>query len=490
MPEYIPRIMIAAPKSGSGKTLMTCALLGALKLNKKDAVSFKCGPDYIDPMFHRTVIGVPAENLDIFFGGEEGVRNRFGYKANGHDIAVIEGVMGLYDGMAADSDEASAYHIAKTTGTPIILVIDAKGMSRSICALIRGFLEFDTERLIRGVILNRVNEAVYEMLRPVIEKETGVQAVGYFPQMPEIKIESRHLGLKMPDEIAEIKQQLEVAARQMIKTGGYGRILEIAGAAKTQASSLKEKHRRRAEEAEDVLEKNGMPEGKAYSHNVCGIGVSEGKCVLTLAAARDEAFCFYYQANLDMFENAGVKIEFFSPLHDKKLPDKADGLLLCGGYPELYAKQLSENGSMRACVKNAVDNGMPSLAECGGFMYLHDTIKINEEEFPMAGVIEGSVSNTGKLVRFGYVEIEEKEPVFLRDNSRIRGHEFHYFDSTDNGSSCSAVKPVSGKRWECIHAGANHFWGFAHLYYPSAPEFTEHFICEMEKYKVRKLKNK
>ena len=455
--------MIAAPKSGSGKTLITCALLGALKMNNIEAAAFKCGPDYIDPMFHRTVLGVPSENLDIFFAGEYGVQKQVERSSDECGMTVIEGVMGLYDGMTADSDENSAYHIAKATGTPIVLVIDAKGMSRSVCALIRGFLDFDTEQLIRGVILNRANETVYKMLKPVIEKETGVKVLGFFPEMPDIKIESRHLGLKMPGEIAEIKGQLAKAARQMIKTGGYDGILEIANMTKTRKSIEEE-----SAFAADVMEKTG----------------------LTLAAARDEAFCFYYQANLDMFENAGVKIEFFSPLHDKKLPDKADGLLLCGGYPELYAKQLSENGSMRACVKNAVDNGMPSLAECGGFMYLHDAMKIDEEEFPMAGVIAGSVSNTGRLVRFGYVEIEEKEPVFLRANSRIRAHEFHYFDSTDNGSSCSAVKPVSGKRWECIHAGENHFWGFVHLYYPSAPEFTEHFICEMEKYKVRKLKNK
>jgi cobyrinic acid a,c-diamide synthase len=467
----IPRIMIAAPKSGSGKTLITCALLGALKLDKKEAAAFKCGPDYIDPMFHRTVLGVPSENLDIFFDGEDGVRNRLREKAKGYDIAVIEGVMGLYDGMSADSDENSAYHIAKTTGTPIILVIDAKGMGRSVCALIRGFLDLDTQKLIRGVILNRVNEAVYNMLKPVIEKETGIKAVGFFPEMPELKIESRHLGLKMPDEINEIKRRLEAAARQMIKTGGYSRIFEIAAAAETLKISERE-----TASSTNVLSENER----------CGVEILSGrftldKAGLTLAVARDEAFCFYYQANLDMFEKAGIAIEFFSPLHDKNIPENADGLLLGGGYPELYVGRLSENESMRKSIKAAISNGMPSLAECGGFMYLHDAIKIDGKEYQMAGVVKGKASNTGRLVRFGYVEIEEKEPVFLKTKSRIRGHEFHYFDSTDNGSSCVAAKPANGKSWECVHSGANHFWGFAHLYYPSAPKFTECFIKEMKK---------
>jgi cobyrinic acid a,c-diamide synthase len=471
----IPRVMIAAPKSGSGKTLITCALLGALKSDKKEAAAFKCGPDYIDPMFHRTVLGVPSENLDIFFAGENGVRERLEHVSDRSDIAVIEGVMGLYDGMAADSDENSAYHIAKTIETPIILVIDAKGMSRSVCALIRGFLDFDTEHLIRRIVLNRINEAAYKMLKPVIEKEIGIKVAGFFPEIPELKIESRHLGLKLPDETAEIKEQLAKAARQMIKTGGYGEILKIANTVKRKkcgTSGAKD-----GRETEAVSKKNRR-DIEVYDSRRAGAWKTE----LTLAVARDEAFCFYYQANLDMFEKAGIALEFFSPLHDKSIPENADGLLLGGGYPELYAKQLSENGSMRAHIKNAVDSGMPSLAECGGFMYLHDAIEIDEKEFPMAGVIGGKVSNTGSLARFGYVEIEEKTPVFLTAGKKIKGHEFHYFDSTDNGNSCIAVKPVSGQRWECVHGGEDHFWGFAHLYYPSAPEFVRHFIEEMRKY--------
>ena len=458
--------MIAAPKSGSGKTLITCALIGALKLNRKEPSAFKCGPDYIDPMFHRTALGVPSENLDIFFDGEEGVRSRLKEKAKGCDIAVIEGVMGLYDGMSAGSDENSAYHIAKTTGTPIILVVDAKGMSRSICALIKGFLEFDTGRLIRGVILNRANEAVYKMLKPVIEKETGAQAVGFFPEMPEIKIESRHLGLKMPDEIAEIKKSLKTAARQMIKTGGYGGIMKIAASI------------------------NVLAENERLGSEIRSGGAAPDKADLTLAVARDEAFCFYYRANLDIFEQAGVRIEYFSPLNDEKLPEDADGFLLGGGYPELYAERLRENSAMRASIKNAVDGGMPSLAECGGFMYLHDAIKTDGKEYPMAGVVRGKVSNAGRLVRFGYVEIKEKEPVFLPEGQKIKGHEFHYFDSEDNGNSCVAVKPSGGRSWECVHSGKEHFWGFAHLYYPSAPGFAEYFIGEIRKYKNRKDKRK
>ena len=276
----IPRVMIAAPKSGSGKTLITCALLGALKSDKKEAAAFKCGPDYIDPMFHRTVLGVPSENLDIFFAGEDGVRERLERVSGYSNIAVIEGVMGLYDGMLVNSDENSSYHIAKTTGTPVVLVIDAKGMGRSVCALIRGFLDLDTQKLIRGVILNRVNESVYRMLKFVIEKETGVKALGFFPEMPELKIESRYLGLKMPGEIDEIKDHLAKAAQQMIKTGGYGGILEIAQTESCQKNIASEE---KAGHTADALSKN-IQRG-AEKH--CSVKAGTDNYRLTLAVARD-----------------------------------------------------------------------------------------------------------------------------------------------------------------------------------------------------------
>lgn len=447
-----PRILLAAPKSGSGKTLITCAFLGALKKKGLKPAAFKCGPDYIDPMFHRTVLKVPSENLDTFFTGEE-TRDIFTELAKDTDIAVMEGVMGLFDGLGGTREEGSAYHLAKVTSTPIILVVDVHGMGRSMIPLIKGFLDYDTEHLIKGILLNRMTESFLETMRPMLEAELPVPVVGFFPSRKDIHLESRHLGLMLPGEIEDLETQLDAAADQFLQTAGFEEILTIADS---------------APELADVPEKTE----------------TETAQTLTLAVARDEAFCFYYEANMRTFRKHGVAIKYFSPLHDEALPEDADGILLGGGYPELYAKELSENESMKTSIRSAIEGGMPSLAECGGFMYLHESLEDQEgNRYPMVGLIKGDVQFKGKLVRFGYVELTEKQPCFLPEGASIKAHEFHYYDSTNNGEACKAVKPVTLRSWECIHEDENHFWGFPHLYYPSNEAFAEHFAEVMKKRK-------
>ncbi|WP_444643731.1 cobyrinate a,c-diamide synthase [Caproiciproducens sp. R1] len=446
-----PRIMIAAVGSGSGKTLLTCSLLQALLDSGKRAAAFKCGPDFIDPMFHRKVLGVPSKNLDSFFTDENTTKFLFLEDAEGKDLSVIEGVMGLYDGLGGIREEASSYHLAKVTKTPVILVVDARGMGRSVIPLIAGFLQYDTARLIQGVILNRTGKMFYDAIKPEIEAETGIPVLGYFPVQTEIRLESRHLGLRLPEEIQGLREQLKKSAEVFRTAVDLERLVAIAS---------------RAQELE-----------------AAPVTVPAKAVGVRIGVAMDEAFCFYYEDNLRLLQKAGAELVPFSPLHEEKLPTHLHGMILGGGYPELYAEGLSRNEGMRQSVKRAIESGMPTIAECGGFLYLHETMENQEGQvFPMAGAVKGSCRYTGKLVRFGYIGVCAETETFLPKGMEIRGHEFHYFDSTDNGSDCLARKPVSGRQWHCVHAGKNHWWGFPHLHYYANPAYAYRFLGRAESY--------
>ncbi len=446
-----PRIMIAAIRSGSGKTLLTCSLLQALLDSGKNPAAFKCGPDFIDPMFHRTVLGVPSKNLDSFFTDDNTTRALFLEDAQKKDISVLEGVMGLYDGLGGIKEDGSSYHLAKVTKTPIILVIDAHGMGRSVIPLIAGFLQYDTANLIRGVILNRTGKMFYDVIKPEIEAQTRAAVLGYFPEQKQIQMESRHLGLRMPEEIQGLRQQLKRTAEVLKTTVNLELLISLA------------------EQAAEM-------EASAVAVSVKTGGVRIG-------IARDEAFCFYYEDNLRLLQKHGAELVPFSPLRDKELPQNLNGLILGGGYPELYAARLSQNREMRQSIKKAIEAGLPSIAECGGFMYLHETMEnLEGTAFPMVGAVKATCRFTGKLVRFGYVEVYGQTDSFLQKGMMIRGHEFHYFDSTDNGTACLARKPVSGREWHCVHAGKNHWWGFPHLYYYANPDYANCFLERAREY--------
>ena len=465
----IRRIMIAAPKSGSGKTTITCGLLQIFKENGEDISSCKCGPDYIDPMFHRQVLGIPARNLDTFFTGEEGTCKLFLRDRREGGLVVMEGVMGLYDGLGGIREEGSSYHLAKVTQTPVILVVDAKGMGRSVIPLIAGFLSCDEMHLIRGVIFNRMSKAYYRILKPLAEQELGITVLGYFPENKKLQIAGRHLGLCMPGELEDLQGQIRMTAEKLRETVDISKLLQIAEEAEIIEDETTE---------EGVSPKKECGEAAAKESRITE---NDGAIRPRIAVARDEAFCFYYEENLSLLEQAGAELVYFSPLHDRALPENIHGLLLGGGYPELYAGQLSENTEMREAILAAVRSGLPTVAECGGFMYLHTFLEDQEgKSYPMAGVLPGKCFYTGRLVRFGYIELEENGGYFLSAGSRIRGHEFHYFDSEDNGVDCTAYKPTTGRSYPCVHAGENHWYGFPHLYYPSCPAFAERF-AEMTK---------
>lgn len=444
--------MIAATGSGVGKTTITCAMLEALKREYGDVRAFKCGPDYIDPLFHKSVLGIPSKNLDLFFTDEKNTRRLFSLDNESY-MSVVEGVMGLYDGIDSKSYAGSSYHLADILDIPIVLVVDAHGMGRSILAVIKGFLDMDDKKRIRGVILNRISKSFFETIKPIIEDELKVAVFGYFPKQEGETIGSRYLGLKLPNEIEGLRESIGKSADTISTTVDLQALME----------------------ASQVSLDASFSKGAAYKEKV------------RIAVARDEAFCFYYEDNLRLLREEGAELVEFSPLHDKALPKDISGILLGGGYPELFAKKLSENVLMRNAIFSAIaDKGVPSLAECGGFMYLHKSIQNDEGTFEMAGVLEGECHNTGKLVRFGYINVAENGEKFFEGGMKIKGHEFHYYDSSNNGLDAVASKPTSKRQWECAHIEDNHWWGFAHLYYESNPEFARAFVEKCRAYKTCK----
>lgn len=476
-------MILAAPQSGSGKTTITCALLAAMKNRKLAVRSFKSGPDYIDPMFHRQILGVPSRNLDTFFSDQEQIRQLYAYEKESFAYSVIEGAMGLYDGLGGTRKEGSAYHLAQTLDLPVVLVLDARGMGRTMVALLAGMLQYDRDHRIIGVILNRTSGRFCQTMTPVIEQELGLPVFGCFPLQKELKLESRHLGLKLPEEIEGLHRQVKQAAAVLEQSVELDRLLRSV-------CSWALLHDYRAEETQSGhLNAEGADSFIFDPDPDTEIRMKKEeneRSTPVIAVAKDEAFCFYYEDNLRLLREYGGKLIYFSPLKDEKIPKEADALLLGGGYPELCAKQLSENNTMRGSIRNAIKSGLPSVAECGGFMYLHETLTDAEgQTYPMAGVIRGGCFNRGKLTRFGYVTVEEQTRHFLAGKP-IRAHEFHYYDSENNGQDCRAQKPVSRAEWQCIHEDDGHWWGYPHLYYPSNPAFVEHFVEAAQKYRQRK----
>ena len=440
----LPRVLLCAPGSGSGKTLITCALLRALVKKGFDPCAFKCGPDFIDPMFHRTVLGVASRNLDLIMAGEEGVKASMWAGAGGCGFGVIEGVMGFYDGLGIEEGLGSSYDLCVRTSTPAILIVDAKGMSTSVVAMIKGYLEYGKERVIKGVILNRVSRAVASELSVMIRNELGIPVIAALPVIKEGVLESRHLGLVLPSEIPELLTKVDRVSDELLKSIDMDALMQIAESA----------------ENIEVADKKSYPQFD-----------------VTVGVARDEAFCFYYEENLELLEKMGARIKFFSPIHDERLPD-VSRLIIGGGYPELYAKELSGNESMLRSIREAADSGMPILAECGGFLYLQEKLTDKEgRTFDMAGVLKGSSHMTDKLSHFGYVSAyANADNAYLKETDRVRGHEFHYYDTTDNGNAMTVTKLSSGKSWSGYQAVNNVFAGFAHLYYPSCEKLIERFL--------------
>ena len=447
------RVMIAAISSGSGKTTITCGILQALVNRKLKVASFKCGPDYIDPMFHSKVIGARSRNIDSFFNDENTVKYLVDKNSQNADISVIEGVMGFYDGLAGISTKASSYDVARITDTPVILLINCKGMSVSILPIIKGFKEYMKDSNIQGVILNQMSKMLYPEIKKSIEENLDLKVLGYVPNLKDLVIESRHLGLVTPDEIKDLKEKLNELADILEETLEIDEIINLADKSKDLIYNKPEIHK---------LEGN-----------------------IRIAVALDEAFCFYYEDNIELLKEMGADIVYFSPLKDERIPDNIHGIIFGGGYPELYAKELSLNKTMIESVKSTVYNGLPCVAECGGFMYLHESMEDDKSQpYDMVGLIKGKAYKTPKLNRFGYIKLTALEDNFLcKKGEEIAGHEFHYWDSTNCGSSFKAQKPLRKRNWECINITENLFAGYPHVHYYSNMQFPYNFLKKCISYK-------
>lgn len=443
------QFLVAAPRSGSGKTTVTCALLAALKRRGLNPCSFKSGPDYIDPMFHCSALHVDSHNLDLFLSSSVTVREVYAHYSAGHGAAVCEGAMGFYDGQGMTTT-ASAWELADTLDLPVLLVVQPKGASLTLAAEINGLKNFRTPSHIVGILLNDCSEKLYKTLKPMLEREASLPVLGYLPHLPDAVIESRHLGLKTAGEITDLQKKIQYMADASMQTLDWDALF--------------------------TLTDRPTPDSNFSRSSV------SSRSPVRIAVANDEAFCFTYAETLDSLRTAGAEPVFFSPLHDAKLPGSIGGLYLPGGYPELYAKALSENRSMLTSIRSAIERGLPTVAECGGFLYLGQSLEsVDGTSYPMAGVLPGQGFRVGRLVRFGYAKLTASaDSLLFRAGETFPIHEFHHWDSTDNGSDCSAAK-ANGQTWHCGFSNPHFYAGFPHFYWAGTP-LPERFADAARRY--------
>lgn len=459
-------VLVAGNGSGSGKTVFVCGLLNILRRRGINPCAFKCGPDYIDPSFHRKASGAACYNIDPFFTAENTLRKIYEKHTQSYDISVIEGVMGYYDGLGF-TEEAGTYAVAQALQVPVILLVDCKGMGSSVMATVEGFLRHRQPSYIKGVIFNRLSSTLYEQAAQAARR-LGLVPLGYLPEAEELRLDSRHLGLVMAEEIQDFEAAAGRIADVVERTVDVDGILQMADAAKNKIT--------------DVIEEDAAlttAEQRQITDRQEGC-VNQLSC--RIAVAQDEAFCFMYEDNLNFLEEHGARIIPFSPLHDSALP-ACDAIYLSGGYPELYAEELSGNHAMRREIKDKITGGMPTIAECGGFLYLHERMEAEDGSFrPMAGVIGADAVNGRRKGRFGYIEVTLKQDCVLGNaGDRFRAHEFHYWESEAQGENLSVFKPGSGASWQEGICTDTMYAGFPHLYFYGSPKVGESFVraaCE------------
>ncbi|KDR96510.1 cobyrinic acid a,c-diamide synthase [Peptoclostridium litorale DSM 5388] len=440
------RIMIAGATSGCGKTTVSIGIMAAMASVGKKVAPFKVGPDYIDPQFHGFVTGRESTNLDSFLLDENSVMQMLFEGSQGSDISVIEGVMGLYDGLGVKSCIGSSAHVSKIAKCPVVLVLDGKGVSASIAAQVMGYAGFDPGVDVRGVIINRVSgERHYSILKEAIECHTGVKCLGYLPKTEEVALGSRHLGLIPAGEVKELSEKIDRLSQLVKSHIDIEGLIKIANGACTLDQP--------SDPAKDLLD---------YAKG------------LRLGVAMDKGFNFYYGANIRLFRKMGFEIEYFSPISDKSLPNDIDGLYIGGGFPEVFAKEIEKNSEMRSRMRKSLESGMFAYAECGGLMYLTEKVTgLDGSESEMVGFFPAKAAMTRRLQRFGYVEFECEGIT-----GRTRAHEFHrsYVELKEDIVTAYNVfkkrESGEGDSWSCGFCKKNVMAGYAHVHFYSNMDFA------------------
>lgn len=451
--------ILAGAASHVGKTTVTAAVLKCFVDMGLVVQAMKCGPDYLDPTFHRFVTGNPSINMDLHLMGREALLESFQRHAEPADAVVIEGVMGLYDGWDHNLDNGSAAHLSRILGVPVVLILDGSGISTSVAAMVKGYSEMDPRVDIAGVILNCVgSEAHGELLKGAIAKYTQIPVLGYLVKQKGFSLESRHLGLKPAHEVEDLADQLGKLALG----------------------------------ASESLDLNGLRQ-LALRADLCGNEVAatadskESVATFQVAYALDEAFYFYYEDNLSAMRSAGMTLIPFSPLKDTSLPAGTEGVYIGGGYPELFAKALSENTAMCLSLLDASKNGMPIYGECGGMMYLSESLQDMEgTNYSMVGALRGKSHMTNRLQRFGYVDVTVNEEGVFPEGTRFKGHEFHRCTTHWESDQAliytvrkSYVFSGTGKSWTCGAQSNRTLGAYAHVHFASAPEALTHWVNVM-----------
>ena len=452
------RLVIAGTGSGVGKTTLTIGLMAALRKKNLQVQGYKCGPDYIDPSYHTAVTGRPSRNLDSWMQEHDLVKDIIRRSSADADISIIEGVMGLFDGKAPTSNVGSTAEISVITQSPVILVVNCASMARSVAAIVKGFQSFAPKVNIVAVIANKAgSEGHYQLVKTAVEQECHIPVIGYLKADTAVKIPERHLGLIPSIERGELDPFFEKLGELVAETIDLDQLMALS-------------------EAPPIVT------------TTPSIFARRQKQTVKIAVAQDAAFNFYYQENLDLLSAFGAELSFFSPLNDEPLPNEAAGLYLGGGFPEEFAEILSMRSDVKASIRTAIKNGLPTIAECGGFMYLTEAIETKDgKSFDMVGAIPGKVVMQGHLVALGYREITGRSGnPFLSQGMSAKGHEFHYSVYVSQAETPYAYETISRRKSQPEgYMNGNLVAGYSHFYFASCPKMVENWINKCKEWNSR-----